>query len=111
MSVPPDQLLQTLKEDAEPEEGSRIGQYFKDGYDLPSDWNRIRSRYRGMVETHTTRFHSPQLSIARAPGRVNLIGEHTDYNGLPVFPMAVDRDMAAVFAPRKDRKVLIINTF
>ncbi|UCF99740.1 MAG: galactokinase [Spirochaetaceae bacterium] len=77
---------------------------------VPEDMDRDGGRHRKMVETHSARFHSRELGIARAPGRVNLIGEHTDYNGLPVFPMAVDRDIAAVFAPRKDRQIILINT-
>ena len=45
--------------------------------------------------------------IARAPGRVNLIGEHTDYNGFPVLPMAIDRSIWVAIASRGTRTVLI----
>jgi N-acetylgalactosamine kinase len=42
----------------------------------------------------------------RVPGRVNLMGEHTDYNGLPVLPMAIDRAITAAWARRKDQCVV-----
>lgn len=46
----------------------------------------------------------------RAPGRVNLIGEHTDYNGLAVFPMAIQRAVSVRVEPRADSVVEISNT-
>src|SRR3954447_10482355 len=44
----------------------------------------------------TSRFSTRPGIIASAPGRVNLIGEHTDYNGGPVLPVAIERRTAAV---------------
>ena len=40
-----------------------------------------------------------------APGRVNLIGEHIDYFGLPVLPIAIDRRVRVSFSPRADSRI------
>ncbi|WNG49704.1 galactokinase [Archangium minus] len=50
-------------------------------------------------------FGRPPKVRARAPGRVNLIGEHTDYNGGFVLPMAIPQQTEVVLAPREDRQV------
>jgi galactokinase len=49
--------------------------------------------------------HGREPRLFRAPGRVNLIGEHTDYNGGFVFPAAIDRATYVAVAPRGDGRL------
>jgi len=51
------------------------------------------------------RFDGAPQFVVRAPGRVNLIGEHTDYNDGFVLPMAIDRAVWIALRTRSDRRV------
>ncbi len=66
---------------------------------LESPTGSFKALFAGASPTH----------LSRAPGRVNLIGEHTDYNGLPVFPMALQKEVRVLFRPRKDETVRFRN--
>ncbi len=56
-------------------------------------------------EAFAERFGTAPSVRADAPGRVNLIGEHTDYNGGFVLPTAIPQRAAVYLAPRRDRTV------
>ena len=58
----------------------------------------------GLFSEH---FREPPAIVVRAPGRVNLIGEHTDYNDGFVLPLAIDRAVWLALRPRADRMVHI----
>ncbi|VED13081.1 galactokinase [Escherichia coli] len=53
-------------------------------------------------------FGYPATHTIQAPGRVNLIGEHTDYNDGFVLPCAIDYQTVISCAPRDDRKVRVM---
>lgn len=56
-------------------------------------------------------FGSEPAGIWQAPGRVNLIGEHTDYNEGFVLPFAIDRTARAAVAVRGDSTIRLLSTY
>jgi galactokinase len=56
-------------------------------------------------------FGRPPLGAWSAPGRVNLIGEHTDYNDGFVFPFAIDHRAAVALGDRDDRVIRVASSF
>ena len=58
-----------------------------------------------MKKLFERRFHRVPEVICFAPGRVNLIGEHTDYNGGHVFPCAIHLGIRCAAAKRTDREL------
>ena len=57
---------------------------------------------RPAIDLFQKTFGTSPRSAASAPGRVNLIGEHTDYNGGPVLPIAIEERTTAAVGPGAD---------
>lgn len=68
-------------------------------------------RVAAVVEAFKKQFGKEPEYVIRAPGRVNLIGEHTDYNDGFVFPAAIDREMIIAASPKEDRKDLNVHVY
>lgn len=69
--------------------------------DLQSTLERLFRRHFGSAA---------DVRTVRAPGRVNLIGEHLDYNGLTVMPLTLEQGVTLVFAPRTDNRLRLFNS-
>ena len=67
--------------------------------------------YELVTRAFRSRFHrdAQEPVLFRVPGRVNLIGEHTDYNGLPVLPVALQKEIVIAVAARDDARVVMSN--
>lgn len=69
-----------------------------------------QARYRAALDRFADYFGpSGDIHIFRAPGRVNLIGEHTDYNHGFVLPAALDKDILLLARLRTDQQIHLVN--
>lgn len=68
-----------------------------------------RARYARAKRCFAQRFDAQPEMYLRTPGRINLIGEHTDYNGGFVLPVALDRDVMLAVRPRVDARIRAAN--
>ncbi|CUM56212.1 unnamed protein product [Debaryomyces tyrocola] len=68
------------------------------------------SRYVKLIQKFQDNFGIKPEFISRSPGRVNLIGDHIDYNHFSVLPMAIDVDVIAAVGTSDDHKVVLTNT-
>ncbi len=78
---------------------------------LPEGWDaeELARAKRLATNVRTDAENNTQIFAVRAPGRVNLIGEHTDYSGLPVLPVAIDRSTIVVAAANTTGEIEVAN--
>src|SRR4051812_49972733 len=71
----------------------------------PAEIQQIKQQFADVFGEAPGRMH-----VIRAPGRVNLIGEHTDYNEGFVCPMAIEPEVRVVCRARPDGVVRLAST-
>ena len=76
-----------------------------DIYSNPDD-----ARYRNLMEKFTAKYEVEPELLVRAPGRINIIGEHVDYCGFPVLPMAIEQDILIGASISNTRELRVSNT-
>ena len=64
-------------------------------------------RYQLIIDSFTEIYGRRPEFIARAPGRVNIIGEHIDYEGYGVLPAAIEKDCLIAVGCNESKNVVI----
>ena len=64
-----------------------------------------RARYERMIEVFVKVYGRKPEFIARAPGRVDIIGGHLDYNDYPVLPIAIETDCLIAVSTNSSKDV------
>lgn len=62
-----------------------------------------------LLKEYETTFGEKGKDVFFSPGRINVIGEHTDYNGGHVFPAAISLGVYGIYGPREDKKVRLFS--
>src|SRR3954465_14695813 len=65
---------------------------------------------REVQELFQKAFGKPPATVVEAPGRLELLGNHTDYNEGLVMSLAVDKYISMVSAPRTDGKIELVSS-
>lgn len=66
------------------------------------------SNLRRQIENEFSERFGDEYILVRSPGRVNLIGEHTDYNNGFVLPAAIDKSIVLALAPNSTQRVRVV---
>lgn len=69
----------------------------------------FRNKYELVKQKFKNVFKEDPLFYARAPGRVNLIGEHIDYCGYSVLPMAIENDVVLAVSINENSELVLTN--
>uniref|UniRef100_A0AAV1T6G2 Galactokinase n=1 Tax=Peronospora matthiolae TaxID=2874970 RepID=A0AAV1T6G2_9STRA len=78
---------------------------------LPTDDAPLTRRLSQVIQTFESHFGVPPTGVVRAPGRVNLIGEHVDYEGYGVLPMAIEQSVYVAFNTAQPSGNAAVGTF
>lgn len=69
----------------------------------------LKSRFVRLTESFVKKYKCKPDFLVRVPGRVNLIGEHVDYNGYNVCPMAIKQSIVAAVKATNGLEVHLSN--
>jgi len=89
----------------------RVVNSLEEIYDAASLETHTRARYATVRDAFVKAYGREPDAFARSPGRVNLIGEHIDYEGYSVLPMAIGLDtIVAISVNASSGKIAVGNT-
>ncbi|XP_071638796.1 N-acetylgalactosamine kinase-like [Temnothorax longispinosus] len=86
-----------------------IGDSIKDYVPILAPSADILPRLKTLAAHFTSKYNVEPSFFVRVPGRVNLIGEHIDYCGYAVLPMAIEQNILIAVATSKDNEIHLTN--